>query len=89
MAADAIHRFSLVYSQNGLTLTALPRAGVGGSGIGGAVSAYNMTEVMTFSSDTFRNNSAAAQGGILAVTSSPTFAVTIANSTVADNTVRH
>ena len=62
-------------------------AGDGGQGNGGAVSAYNMTGAMLFSADTFRNNSA-AQGGILAITDSPTAAVTLSNLTTADNTVR-
>ena len=53
------------------------------------MSAYNMTGVMTFSGDTFSNNTAGTQGGILAVTDSPGFSVTISNSTVSDNTVRN
>ena len=52
------------------------------------MSANNMTGVMTFSGDTFRNNSAGIQGGVLAITNSPKFDVTITNSTFADNTVR-
>ena len=52
------------------------------------MSVYNMTGVVAFSGDTFRNNSAAADGGFLAVTGSPNVAVTVDNSTVTDNTVR-
>ena len=65
--------------------TSVCNAGVGG---GGAMSAYNMTGIMSLAGDTFSNNSATTQGGILAVTDSPSFAITITNSTVTDNTVR-
>ena len=58
------------------------------AGIGGAISAYNMTGVMSLTGDTFSNNSAATHGGILSVTDSSSFAVTITNATVTDNTVR-
>ncbi len=76
-----------VVISNNLDVDNCNLAGDGGQGTGGAVSAYNMTGAMLFSADTFRNNSA-AQGGIVAITDSPSAAVTMNNLTTADNTVR-
>ena len=52
------------------------------------ISAYNMTGPLSLSLDTFRNNSAVLQGGIVAVTGSPTGSVAFNNDTVAGNMVR-
>ena len=59
-----------------------------GADVGGAISAYNVTGLVALTSDTFKNNSAGMQGGVVAVTSSPTAAMTFSNATLVDNTVR-
>ena len=86
-AVEPVLRYTDKWSLGFQRLITAIAAGVGADGNGGAVSAYNMTGAMLLSANTFRNNTA-TQGGILAVTDSPSVAVTMSNLTTADNTVR-